>query len=171
MLADRARSSGRATWAALARLWAQCRDGGCDTIGMESPAPDPSHRRWLLDELAAAGRENLDPDHVARYDDNEDANATGELAVLFEHGLDQRCEVVDLGAGTGQFTLAVAAVSCPSGRRRRLTTHARLPSDQAGEVWAVERRGRAGGVSDLRTSGRAGRHRLLPLGTAPPPDF
>lgn len=79
-------------------------------MGMESPAPDPSHPRWLLDELATVGRENLDPDHVARYDDKEDANATGELALLFEHGLDQRCEVVDLGAGTGQLTLAVATV-------------------------------------------------------------
>ncbi|HEV2070066.1 MAG TPA: class I SAM-dependent methyltransferase [Acidimicrobiales bacterium] len=77
---------------------------------MESSAPSPSHPRWLLDELATAGRENLDPDHVARYDDKEDAKATGELAVLFEHGLDQRCEVVDLGAGTGQFTFAVAGV-------------------------------------------------------------
>ncbi len=77
---------------------------------MESPKPGPSHPRWLLDELATAGRENLEADHVARYDDKEDANAIGELAVLFEHGLDRRCEVVDLGAGTGQFTLAVAAL-------------------------------------------------------------
>ena len=69
-----------------------------------------SHPRWLLDELATAGRENLDPDHVARYDAKEDANAIGELALLFEHGLDERSEVVDLGAGTGQFALSVAAV-------------------------------------------------------------
>lgn len=77
---------------------------------MDSWVPRASRPRWLLDELATAGRENLDPDHVARYDDKEDANAAGELALLFEHGLDQQCEVVDLGAGTGQFTLAAAAV-------------------------------------------------------------
>ena len=81
-----------------------------ETVDMASWAPRPSHPRWLLDELATAGRENLDPDHVARYDDKEDANATGELALLVDHGLDQRSEVLDLGAGTGQFTLAVGAV-------------------------------------------------------------
>lgn len=69
-----------------------------------------SHPRCLLDELKTAGRENLDPDHVDRYDDEEDANAIGELALRFEHGLDERSEVVDLGAGTGQFALSVAAV-------------------------------------------------------------
>ncbi len=77
---------------------------------MESPGLGRSHPRWLLDELATAGRENLDPDHVARYDDKEDANATGEVALLFQHGLDGRSHVVDLGAGTGQFALSVAAV-------------------------------------------------------------
>lgn len=81
-----------------------------DTGDMASCAPRPSHPRWLLDELATAGRENLDPDHVARYDGKEDANATGEVALLLDHGLDQGSEVVDLGAGTGQFALAVAAV-------------------------------------------------------------
>lgn len=30
---------------------------------------------WLLDELAHAGRENLDADHVSRYDRKEDATA------------------------------------------------------------------------------------------------
>jgi hypothetical protein len=37
----------------------------------------PATRRpgWVLDELANAGRENLDPDHVARYDAKMDAGA------------------------------------------------------------------------------------------------
>jgi len=26
---------------------------------------------WMLDEVAGAGRENLDAEHVARYDDKE----------------------------------------------------------------------------------------------------
>ncbi|MGI8874337.1 MAG: class I SAM-dependent methyltransferase [Egibacteraceae bacterium] len=68
------------------------------------PAPG-----WSLDEVASAGRENLDADHVARYDDKEDADADSELALLQELGLDHRSEVVDLGAGTGQFTVAAGA--------------------------------------------------------------
>ncbi len=68
-----------------------------------SPSPG-----WLLDEVSSAGRENLDVDHVARYDEKEDADAAGEVALLVELGLDGRSQVLDLGAGTGQFTLAVA---------------------------------------------------------------
>ncbi len=63
---------------------------------------------WMLDEVASAGRENLDPDHVARYDAKEDAGAAGEVAFLQHLGLVEDATVIDLGAGTGQFTLAVA---------------------------------------------------------------
>lgn len=35
---------------------------------------------WVPDELATAGRENLDPLHVARYDAKEDADPAGEVA-------------------------------------------------------------------------------------------
>jgi SAM-dependent methyltransferase len=63
---------------------------------------------WLLDELAFAGRENLDAEHVARYDDKEDAGAQHEVAVLTRWGMTEGAVVVDLGAGTGQFTIAVA---------------------------------------------------------------
>ncbi len=65
---------------------------------------------WLLDEVAHAGRENLDPVHVSRYDTKEDAGAAGELAVLTRFGLSGNSVVVDLGAGTGQFALAAARV-------------------------------------------------------------
>jgi len=65
---------------------------------------------WVLDEVASAGRENLDADHVARYDTKEDASAAAELALLEELGLHGSSELVDLGAGTGQFVLAAAAV-------------------------------------------------------------
>lgn len=64
---------------------------------------------WLLDEVASAGRENLDADHVARYDTKEDAGAAGELALLVERGLTRESVVVDLGAGTGQFALVAAS--------------------------------------------------------------
>ncbi|CAA9439982.1 MAG: hypothetical protein AVDCRST_MAG35-3177 [uncultured Quadrisphaera sp.] len=70
--------------------------------------PRPPRPGWLLDEVASAGRENLDAEHVARYDGKEDAGAADEVALLRRWGLDERSVVVDLGAGTGQFTLAVA---------------------------------------------------------------
>ena len=65
---------------------------------------------WLIDEIGSAGRENLDPAHVARYDDKEDADAPAEVLLLQSFGIDENATVVDLGAGTGQFTLAAAAV-------------------------------------------------------------
>jgi ubiquinone/menaquinone biosynthesis C-methylase UbiE len=64
----------------------------------------------MLDELASAGRENLDFSHVSRYDIKMDAEAPGELDVLRRLGLSNNSEVVDLGAGTGQFALQAAPV-------------------------------------------------------------
>lgn len=71
-------------------------------------AHDTSRPGWLLDERASAGRENLDAGHAARYDAKEDAAAGAEVALLGDLGLGSRSLVVDLGAGTGQFTAAVA---------------------------------------------------------------
>jgi ubiquinone/menaquinone biosynthesis C-methylase UbiE len=65
---------------------------------------------WSIDELGHAGRENLDAAHVARYDGKEDADAQREVALLRPHGLGPGALVVELGPGTGQFTLAAAAV-------------------------------------------------------------
>jgi cyclopropane fatty-acyl-phospholipid synthase-like methyltransferase len=62
-----------------------------------------------FDEVASAGRENLDPGHVARYDDKEDAGAAAEVTLLEAIGLDERSTLLDLGAGTGQLVLAAAA--------------------------------------------------------------
>ena len=63
---------------------------------------------WFPDELAMAGRENLDPVHVARYDGKMDAEAAGEVALLAAYGLGERSTVIEFGPGTGQFTLAAA---------------------------------------------------------------
>ena len=62
----------------------------------------------MPDESAFAGRENVDPDHVARYDDKEDSGAIEEIAFLQQYGLGARSIVVDVGAGTGQFVSAAA---------------------------------------------------------------
>ena len=65
---------------------------------------------WMLDEVKSAGRENLDAKHASQYDVKEDASALEELALMKRFGLNEQSEVVDIGAGTGQFTLAVASV-------------------------------------------------------------
>jgi ubiquinone/menaquinone biosynthesis C-methylase UbiE len=62
----------------------------------------------MLDEVATAGRENLDADHVNRYDSKEDGHAAAEVALLVDLGLNTSSVVVEIGVGTGQFTLAVA---------------------------------------------------------------
>jgi SAM-dependent methyltransferase len=76
---------------------------------------NPDERRtapgWLLDELAKAGRENLDSAHVERYDRKMDARASEEVELLRSWGLDTSSVVVELGCGTGQFALT-AAQSC-----------------------------------------------------------
>lgn len=66
---------------------------------------------WTLNEVVSAGRENLDPAHAARYDRKEDAGSSAELELLIRLGLTEASQVLDLGAGTGQFTLAAAPVS------------------------------------------------------------
>ena len=61
----------------------------------------------MLDELALAGPEHLDPAYVAGYDRKAEFDPADDLAELRELGLDGAATLVDLGAGTG--TLAVAA--------------------------------------------------------------
>jgi predicted RNA methylase len=64
---------------------------------------------WVLDELAHAGPEHLDPDFVAGYERKQGyPDPAEDLAVLAAHGLDETSTVVDLGAGTGRFALAAA---------------------------------------------------------------
>lgn len=66
---------------------------------------------WWLDETAHAGREHFDAEHARRYDAKMDSGAPDEIRMLRDCGyLSEQSVVVDLGAGTGQFTLAVAPV-------------------------------------------------------------
>lgn len=64
---------------------------------------------WFLDEVDTAGRENLDPEHVARYDVKEDARAEDEVRLCRDLGLGPSSTVVEFGSGTGQFTIAAAS--------------------------------------------------------------
>ena len=66
---------------------------------------------WWLDERAHAGAEHLDPVYVRGYERKAGFDPADDLAVLRAHGLDSGSTLVDLGAGTGAFALAVAA-SC-----------------------------------------------------------
>ena len=91
--------------------WSAARHAGSivgvsvDALRHQGPQDQPG---WMLDEVASAGRENLDADHVARYDDKEDADAPAEVALLERAGLGADAVVVELGTGTGQFALAAA---------------------------------------------------------------
>jgi ubiquinone/menaquinone biosynthesis C-methylase UbiE len=64
---------------------------------------------WMIDELAHAGPEHLDPDFVAGYDRKQGHPDPAEDLAIFEaHSLDRTSAVLDLAAGSGQFALAAA---------------------------------------------------------------
>lgn len=64
---------------------------------------------WMLDELAHAGHEHLDEGFIPGYDRKQGHPDPAEDLAAFEAlGLDASSRVVDLGAGTGQFTIAAA---------------------------------------------------------------
>jgi SAM-dependent methyltransferase len=64
---------------------------------------------WMLDELAHAGPEHLDPTFVVGFESKQGyPDPAEDLAVLAAHGLDETSRIVDLGAGTGRFALAAA---------------------------------------------------------------
>ena len=65
---------------------------------------------WMIDELAYAGAEHLDPGYVAGFDRKQGySDPAGDLAALRGHGIGRGSTVVDLGAGTGRFAVAAAA--------------------------------------------------------------
>jgi SAM-dependent methyltransferase len=65
-------------------------------------------RPWQPDERALAGPEHLDPGYVAGYDRKAGYDPAPDVAALIAAGVGQDSVVVDLGAGTGTFALAVA---------------------------------------------------------------
>lgn len=95
----------------------------------------PEKPGWLIDELGHAGRENLDAEHVARYDSKEDANPTQEVALLEEMGLTRESLVLEFGAGTGQFSVEVA-----SARARVIAVDVSVPMLDQLRVKVADRR-------------------------------
>lgn len=63
---------------------------------------------WFLDELSHAGSEHLDPAYVPQYDRKAGTDPAADMALLREYGLNTAHTLVDLGAGSGTFTLTVA---------------------------------------------------------------
>jgi ubiquinone/menaquinone biosynthesis C-methylase UbiE len=69
-------------------------------------------RPWMIDELAHAGPEHLDPGFVAGYDRKQGyPDFAEDVEVLNAHGIGPESTVVDIGAGTGRFVLAAAALA------------------------------------------------------------
>ncbi len=102
---------------------------------------------WMIDELDHAGPEHLDEDFVAGYDRKQGyPSADEDLDTLARLGLlTPEATVVDQGAGTGQFALAVAPFC-----RRVVAT------DVSGEMVAmVQRKAQAAGLDNI-TCTRAG---------------
>ncbi|MBI5087463.1 MAG: class I SAM-dependent methyltransferase [Actinobacteria bacterium] len=63
---------------------------------------------WWLDELAHAGHEHLDEAYVAGYEAKAGYDPADDLDALRRHGFGAGSTVVDLGAGTGRFTVDAA---------------------------------------------------------------
>ena len=66
---------------------------------------------WWLDERGHAGAEHLDPAYVAGYERKAGFDPAEDVDALCRRGLTTESVVVDLGAGTGAFTTAVAPLS------------------------------------------------------------
>jgi ubiquinone/menaquinone biosynthesis C-methylase UbiE len=63
---------------------------------------------WSFDELAHAGPEHLDRQSVAQYDIKAGFDPLPEIEALRQAGLGRNSTLIDLGAGTGALSLAVA---------------------------------------------------------------
>ncbi len=62
---------------------------------------------WMIDELAFAGPEHLDPAFVAGYDEKQGhPDPAPDIAIFESLGLGPEARVIDLAAGSGQFAMA-----------------------------------------------------------------
>jgi ubiquinone/menaquinone biosynthesis C-methylase UbiE len=62
---------------------------------------------WWPDEAARAGVEHLDPEYVAAFDRKSPTDWSETVESLSQLGVGPTSTVVDIGAGTGTFALAV----------------------------------------------------------------
>ena len=65
-------------------------------------------KSWWLDEHAHAGAEHLDETYVRGYDRKAGFDPAEDIEALRALGIGSAATVVDLGAGTGTFTVAIA---------------------------------------------------------------
>jgi 2-polyprenyl-3-methyl-5-hydroxy-6-metoxy-1,4-benzoquinol methylase len=72
--------------------------------------PRKERQNWYPNEIELAGAEHLDPGLVAAYDRKSGDAASQDAAALPLLGLAPGATVVDMGAGTGTFALAAAAL-------------------------------------------------------------
>lgn len=72
-----------------------------ETVGGFSPT-------WMIDEQRHVGLEHLDIAYAARYDRKAQHDPTSDIELLRRRGLNAESLVVDFGAGTGTFAMAVA---------------------------------------------------------------
>jgi ubiquinone/menaquinone biosynthesis C-methylase UbiE len=63
---------------------------------------------WEFDESAHAGPEHLDAEYVAGYDRKAGTDPSEDVQALRDAGVHEGGVVVDLGAGTGTFAIAMA---------------------------------------------------------------
>jgi ubiquinone/menaquinone biosynthesis C-methylase UbiE len=63
---------------------------------------------WFIDELDHAGPEHLDPGFVSGFDRKQHFDPTRDVDLLRSLGLGPASTLIDFGAGTGTFTVAVA---------------------------------------------------------------
>lgn len=65
---------------------------------------------WMIDEVATAGREHLDPSYVAGFDRKSGFDVASEVELLKRWGLGADSCVIDIGAGTGEFAVALSSI-------------------------------------------------------------
>lgn len=63
---------------------------------------------WEFNEKQHAGEEHLEPEEVAQFDEKMPFDPSTEVDTLLEYGLSEDDTIVDFGAGTGVFSLAIA---------------------------------------------------------------
>ncbi len=68
----------------------------------------PSSGAYVPDELTYAGAEHLDAGYVAAYDRKQKYDPVPDVEELRRRGLDGSSSLLDMGCGTGTFTLAIA---------------------------------------------------------------